>query len=111
MINRFGGGLRWGGCDIGSPGSRLRGDRIFGARRMTNFVQSLSNPASGDTIYSLRSEAEPQMITSTDVYYEPWDPACRDGLFDTYQRLSHNASVFGGPPGTRVIFLYARAAL
>jgi hypothetical protein len=26
-------------------------------------------------------------MTSIELYYEPWDSACREGLFDTCQRL------------------------
>jgi cytochrome P450 len=45
-------------------------------------------------------------MTSTEVYYEPWDPACRVGLFDTYQRLIHEAPVYRAPSGTWVVSSY-----
>jgi cytochrome P450 len=45
-------------------------------------------------------------MTSTDVYYEPWDPACREGLFETYQRLIHEAPVYQAPSGTWVVSSY-----
>src|ERR1700758_801950 len=45
-------------------------------------------------------------MMSTDVYYEPWDPACREGLFDTYQRLIHEAPVYRAPSGTWVVSSY-----
>ncbi|KRA31090.1 MULTISPECIES: cytochrome P450 [unclassified Nocardioides] len=42
-----------------------------------------------------------------DLYYEPWDPACREGLFDTYQRLIRDAPVYQAPSGTWVISSFA----
>ena len=45
-------------------------------------------------------------MTSIELYYEPWDPACREGLFDTYQRLIHEAPVYRAPSGTWVVSSY-----
>ena len=45
-------------------------------------------------------------MTSTELYYEPWDPACRVGLFDTYQRLIHEAPVYRAPSGTWIVSSY-----
>ncbi len=45
-------------------------------------------------------------MTSTEVYYEPWDPACRDGLFETYQRLIRETPVYRAPSGTWVVSSY-----
>jgi cytochrome P450 len=45
-------------------------------------------------------------MTSTELYYEPWDPACREGLFDTYQRLIREAPVYRAPSGTWVVSSY-----
>jgi cytochrome P450 len=46
-------------------------------------------------------------MTMTDVYYEPWDPSCRVGLFETYQRLILEAPVYQAPSGTWVVSSYA----
>jgi cytochrome P450 len=45
-------------------------------------------------------------MTGTELYYEPWDPACREGLFETYQRLISEAPVYQAPSGTWVVSSY-----
>ena len=46
-------------------------------------------------------------MTASDVYFEPWDPACREGLFDRYAQLLERAPVYQAPSGTWVVSSYA----
>jgi len=46
------------------------------------------------------------MTTTTDVYYDPWDPACRTDLFGTYHRLLSEAPVYQGPNGIWAVSSY-----
>ena len=39
------------------------------------------------------------MSLVTELYYEPWDPACRDRAFELYQELLEHAPVY--ETGTR----------
>lgn len=43
------------------------------------------------------------MLTETPLYYEPFDPSCRAGLFETYQRLHHEAPVLHTQSGMWVV--------
>jgi cytochrome P450 len=43
------------------------------------------------------------MQTDSPVYYEPFDPACRDGLFETYARLHDEAPVYHTRSGMWVV--------
>jgi cytochrome P450 len=43
------------------------------------------------------------MRTETPVYYEPFDPACRDGVFETYVRLHNEAPVLHTESGMWIV--------
>jgi cytochrome P450 len=45
-------------------------------------------------------------MTTVDLYYEPWDPACRIGQWDRYQQLLEDAPVYRAPSGTWVVSRY-----
>jgi cytochrome P450 len=36
-------------------------------------------------------------VETTTIYYEPWDPKCREGLFETYAQLHEYAPVYQAP--------------
>ena len=40
------------------------------------------------------------MSLATELYYEPWDPACRDRAFELYQGLLEHAPVYETGSGT-----------
>jgi cytochrome P450 len=43
------------------------------------------------------------MTLATDLYYEPWDPACRDRAFELYQELLEHAPVYETGSGMYVV--------
>ena len=45
-------------------------------------------------------------MTASDVYFEPWDPACREDLFERYEQLLERAPVYQAPSGTWVVSSY-----
>jgi len=40
---------------------------------------------------------EVRMTEAATIYYEPWDPTCQAGLFDTYAQLHRHAPVYQAP--------------
>lgn len=46
------------------------------------------------------------MTLDTSVYYEPWDPACREQLWERYHQLLEQAPIYQTPSGTWIVSRY-----